>query len=47
MTVEKEEEEHIENPIQFCFDVILKEAKLEGCKANILSYVKRIHKQSA
>jgi hypothetical protein len=27
MTVE--EEEHIEDPIQFCFDVILKEAKLE------------------
>jgi hypothetical protein len=29
MTVKEEEEEHIENPIQFCFDVILKEAKLE------------------
>lgn len=29
MTVEEKQEEYIENPIQFCFDTILKEAKLE------------------
>jgi hypothetical protein len=29
MTIEEEQEEYIENPIQSCFDTILKEAKLE------------------
>src|SRR5918911_5030836 len=38
MTVKEEQEEHIENLIQFCFDVILKEAKLEDRLVRQISY---------